>query len=336
MTKQQIVNHALEMVLGITGDHSAPHAESLAVIMGEAVDEAVKETTGIISKAVTDAVSCGDQQQLLMVLKEFPHGYPFTVEPDHHEKILKAPMHIEPHLSATVLAQFNHPDFCPRCFALECLLYQGKTKLPFRIMPGIFMAIDSHVKTLVRLSLSTTKAVPSWMPDLGVKVTGQLSGSVLSWRNYKMDAGGLEVRATPDEIFTTAEGGFMIVDYKTARFTDTAASLFPRYQAQLAIEAMIGQTIGVLHQPVTAGLLYMEPVAGKPVGENGSGIDFNPMLKTVTIDPDLPRQLIEKAKWLIFTVNNGEVPEGRVGCEQCEAIRAIAALEQKFEQVSSA
>ncbi len=38
MTKQQIVNKALEMVLGITGDHSAPHAESLVFIMGGSIE----------------------------------------------------------------------------------------------------------------------------------------------------------------------------------------------------------------------------------------------------------------------------------------------------------
>jgi hypothetical protein len=157
-------------------------------------------------------------------------------------------------ISAKDLGVLALPDFCPRCFWLKM---RCQNKLPFQIFPGIFSSIDSYTKKMTGAHYSRYNQLPPWLgkitiPGRPVKVPHHSKFKVLDSQTDILLTGA------PDEIVQKEDGSYVIIDYKTSRFTKTQDSLLPIYQVQLNGYAYIGTREGF--DPVSNLILvYMEP-----------------------------------------------------------------------------
>lgn len=140
-------------------------------------------------------------------------------------------------------------DFCPRCFWLE--RHNGKAP---GIFPGIFSTIDSLSKKSVRRSFSERGILPDWLKIENVK-------SIIDFKKISMpikDYGDWILTGNPDDVFELKDGSFHIVDYKTAKFTETQDKLLPMYEVQLNAYAYALPYQGL--KPISQlTLIYCEP-----------------------------------------------------------------------------
>ncbi len=157
-------------------------------------------------------------------------------------------------ISAKDLGVLALPGFCPRCFwiRLHC-----ENKLPFQIFPGIFSSIDSYTKKVTGVHFDRYGQLPAWLQVLGgvgkpVRVPHYSKFYVVDEKT------SVTLRGTPDEIVQRDDGSYLIIDYKTAKFTETQDSLLPLYEVQLNAYAYIGKRQG--YDPISGlALVYMEP-----------------------------------------------------------------------------
>lgn len=224
-------------------------------------------------------------------------------------------------LSVRSLAELARPNFCPRCF---WVLQNLSGNPPFQIgMPGIFREIDAHAKQLVRSALDLKGIMPSWFPQPG-EVIEHLPEEALRWQQFSCvdEETGIQLRGIPDEVFRLADGSYHIVDYKTARITNTQDELFPMYEAQLNAYAFIAEGKG--YSPVSGlSLLYLEPKVGLGSESQELSLPFEAVRREVSIDPALVRKLLRRAQeFLILT----GPPAGREGCGDCRQLERLLSL----------
>ncbi len=157
-------------------------------------------------------------------------------------------------ISAKDLGGLALPNFCPRCFwvRMHCA-----NKLPFQIFPGIFSSIDSYTKKITSVHFARYNRLPLWLSKLGnlgkpVKVPHYSQFRIVD-QNTDILLWGM-----PDEIFQREDGSYFIIDYKTAKFTQTQDRLLPMYEVQLNGYAYIGRRQG-FHPISGIGLVYMQP-----------------------------------------------------------------------------
>ncbi|MBI4363138.1 MAG: PD-(D/E)XK nuclease family protein [Euryarchaeota archaeon] len=193
-------------------------------------------------------------------------------------------------------------------------------------LPGIFSSIDSYTKKVVHAHMERTGKLPGWFPDVG-PVVGCLP--VPGAQKYRfLDPGsGVVLTGTPDDILRLRDGSYHIVDYKTARFTGTQDSLFPKYEVQLNAYALIGQHHQVA--PVSGlSLIYFEPRGDlDPDGHlalsrDQMNLGFAPRLLPVEMKAErlLPPLLRE-----VRRIHDMEKPpRGVAGCGECAAVEALA------------
>jgi hypothetical protein len=239
---------------------------------------------------------------------------------------------VEPLLiPARTLGTFLLPGFCPRCLwiALHC-----QNKLPFQIpMPGIFSSIDAYGKNLIHSFFDENKSLPKWFPDIG-KVKGYVPGRQLHWSKFKIEHVETKIilRGTPDDIFRLDDDSFHIVDYKTAKVTETQDELFPLYMVQLNVYAYICQMNGPA--PVSGlSLIYTEPLTkfdsgalNDLVSPQGFILNFGATLKPVEMNSaDLIPDLLRRARTLY---DEADPPEGRDGCKNCELLKQLISVAQ--------
>jgi CRISPR/Cas system-associated exonuclease Cas4 (RecB family) len=157
-------------------------------------------------------------------------------------------------ISAKNLGALALPGFCPRCFwiSMHC------SKLPFQIFPGIFSSIDSYTKKVTNLHFELHHRLPSWLKEVSiqarpVKVPHHSKFKVLH------EETDILLNGMPDEILQKEDGSFLILDYKTAKYTKAQDSLLPLYEVQLNAYAYIGKRNG--YDPIAGlALVYMEPL----------------------------------------------------------------------------
>jgi hypothetical protein len=223
-------------------------------------------------------------------------------------------------LSVRSLAELALRDSCPRCF---WILQKLSGKPPFQIhMPGIFREIDSHAKQLVRSSLDSG-GLPAWFPELG-EIVEYLPQEALRWQQFSCVDEGTEIqlRGEPDEVFRLADGSYHIVDYKTARITNTQDELFPMYQAQLNAYAFIAGRKG--YQPISRlSLLYLEPQVGVGSDSEELSLSFAAVRREVAIMPELIPGLLRQA---LDILNSSGLPIGHKDCENCQQLDRLFSL----------
>ena len=222
-------------------------------------------------------------------------------------------------ISAKNLGAVALPDFCPRCFWIQvrCLY-----RLPFQIFPGIFSSIDAYTKRVVHGWLDEFGRVPEWLSELG-DIECYLPPPHHSKFHYYAEAQNIVLTGSPDAILRTRSGSHIIIDYKTAKFTDTQDELYPMYEAQLNAYAMIGASRG--YEPVSSlALMYAEPVTDEQTachGDNrrasGFAMPFEVHVKPVTLDAGIVTQLLDRAG---SVAASPAAPPGVVGCKNCRLV----------------
>ncbi|NUM47830.1 MAG: PD-(D/E)XK nuclease family protein [Anaerolineales bacterium] len=228
-------------------------------------------------------------------------------------------------ISAKNLGDVAHPDFCPRCFWVKL----HAKKLPYQIFPGIFSSIDSYTRLYMRGHLERHQQLPAWLQGLG-NVQSVYEGSLhYSKFNILDDTTNILLTGTPDEIFMLGNSEYIIVDYKTARYTGAQDRLYKIYETQLNGYAWIGQQRGI--RPITGlSLVYMELITnedalvhGGNLREGGFAMGFSAFIHPVTLDLTLIPPLLEKTREIF---DMPVAPACREGCKDCEQVESLIAL----------
>jgi hypothetical protein len=198
-------------------------------------------------------------------------------------------------------------------------------KLPYQIFPGIFASIDSYSKKVTMSYFRQRGRVPRWFNGFG-KLGPPIP--VPGWSKFQILDPDTNILLTgvPDEILRHSKHGLWIVDYKTARFTDTQDSLAPMYEVQLNCYALIAAGIG-LGAVNGLGLLYYEPVTeirdvdrDSLIRDDRFFLEFSPKLKLVNLEPDLIRPLLRRGRELC---DLSASPTARSGCRNCSMLEAL-------------
>jgi hypothetical protein len=229
-------------------------------------------------------------------------------------------------ISGKNLGQLALASFCPRCFWLK---QKMGNKLPWQIFPGVFANIDSYCKNLVDGYWAAHDRIPRWLDpaenlDRPIPAPGHQQFWVVD------EATNIKLTGAADAIFRTIEGEFVILDFKTAKYTPAQDELLPLYETQLNSYAYIAERRGI--SPVTGlGLVYCEPMTKLTeeqvtamVKSSGFLMPFNVKGVPLRREPEvIVPPLLRKVREI---VDSPVPPAGRDGCKDCERVEALVAL----------
>ncbi len=226
-------------------------------------------------------------------------------------------------ISAKDLGVLALPDFCPRCFWLKM---RCQNKLPFQIFPGIFSSIDSYTKKVTSVHFARYRRLPSWLRELAEPGSPV---KVPHYSKFNVTDPYSEVTLTgmPDEIIEREDGSYLIIDYKTSRFSKAQDSLLPLYRVQLNAYAYIGKRQGF--DPVSGlALVYMEPQTeltenelDSLVREDGFLMGFAGYILEVRIEDErIIPPLLEKVR---ETYDLENPPSGNDSCRDCKLLEQL-------------
>jgi CRISPR/Cas system-associated exonuclease Cas4 (RecB family) len=157
-------------------------------------------------------------------------------------------------LSVKTLGELMLKDFCPRCFWFK-YHYPLKEKHPHHMpFPRIFNDIDSYIKNVIRTAFNNPDLI-LWFKDF--KETHNIV-DIKKNMKYKTTLGSITISGIPDLIFILENDNVFIVDFKTAKFTETLEKLFPLYEAQLNGYAFLLERNGLKVKHLA--LIYLEPI----------------------------------------------------------------------------
>ncbi len=231
-------------------------------------------------------------------------------------------------ISAKNLGQLALPGSCPRCFWLG-LHYDLPFTGPF---PGIFSSLDSFSKNVVHAHFDRFQRAPAWLSELG-EFSSYLSPP--SSRTFFVDdlVPGTRLTGAPDGILVRKDGSKVIIDYKTARHTETQDRLLPIYEVQLNGYALIADHLGM--GPVRqVALVYTEPMTkGDPDffeharTPEGFRMGFHAKVVPVALEPDTVLPLLRKA---VEIFGSESPPQGAAGCEDCSNFELLRDASRKW------
>lgn len=216
------------------------------------------------------------------------------------------------------------PDFCPRCFWIE-MHAEG---LPYQIFPGIFSSIDSYGKRLVHGWFDRHQCAPPWLAALG-DLQGYREPPHYSKFRVESRETNIVLRGTPDGILVRRDGSYLIVDYKTAKFTAHQDVLLPMYDTQLNAYAFIAEPYGF--SPVSGlALVYTEPVTDSAavvneshLTEAGFVMEFSAHIVPVELKPKTIPPLLAKVRE-IYDLKRP--PKSSAGCKDCTLLKNLIEL----------
>lgn len=228
-------------------------------------------------------------------------------------------------ISAKTLGELALPSFCQRCFWLKLKL---NNKLPFQIFPGIFSSIDSYTKTIVHSWFDRHGVSPIWLAGIG-ELSSYINPPHWSKYNIVNHENNILLTGTPDGIFLRPDSRYVIVDYKTAKYTGTQDKLLPMYQVQLNAYALIGEQRGF--KPVSnLALIYMEPVTDKDLldfelhyRDDGFLMGFKANVLEIPVDTSCISPLLARVRE-IYEMD--KPPAGRTGCNDCQILENFLIL----------
>jgi len=194
-------------------------------------------------------------------------------------------------ISVRELGSLALPDFCPRCFWFE--RHTDPTRFPF---PGIFNTLDSVSKKSVYRSFLQRGVKPDWLPvsDVVDVVKGSLHF------HYVDKTSGWTLIGEPDSIFKLKDRTYHIVDYKTAKFTETQDKLFPLYEVQLNGYAFLAplREIEPIKPISKLSLVYCEPNS-ELHNDTDFTLGFTTKPLNVELKTELIPQLLKKAREIV-------------------------------------
>lgn len=231
-------------------------------------------------------------------------------------------------ISAKNLGALSGKNFCERCFWISM-----HEKLPYQIFPGIFSSIDVYTKYIVESYFEKEEVLPVWLSSIG-KVTRIFKNTkeLLSVKGHKnkkflIDYKNVTLTGVPDAIFESSNKKIIIVDYKTARYTEGQDTLMPIYNTQLNAYAYITEKLG-LGIIEKLYLVYFEPpesknfakIAEKYTTKEGFEMPFVPKIHEIKKDTEIIEKLMDKA-YEIYTKNLP--PERNKDCKNCTNLNKI-------------
>lgn len=204
-------------------------------------------------------------------------------------------------ISGKDLGQLALNDFCPRCFWLE-----RKYGKPPSIFPGIFSTIDSLTKKSVKRSCLENNRLPGWLTvKNAVRAVDfpRISIPMLEFGNWVLTG-------DPDEVLELSDGSYHVLDYKTAKFTDTQDQLLPMYETQLNVYALALPAYGI--KPISKlSLLYCEPKEELDSDEHFC-LSFIVQELEIKLRPEIVPELLSKARAIL---DEPSPPAPRVHCQ---------------------
>jgi hypothetical protein len=228
-------------------------------------------------------------------------------------------------ISAKNLGELALPSFCPRCFWIKL---RCSHKLPYQIFPGIFSSIDSYTKKITNFHYHQHQRIPNWLLSFGpaarpVKTPHYRKFSVTDAES------NVTLWGAPDEILYTADDTYLIIDYKTSKFTETQDKLFPLYEVQLNSYAYIGERTG--YKPVKGlALVYYEPLTNISPDEvdsyildDGFSMNFSGRLLPMELKPDNIPVLLGRVREIY---DLPEAPKGVEGCKDCALLDVLVSV----------
>lgn len=222
-------------------------------------------------------------------------------------------------ISGKDLGQLSLPDFCPRCFWLERNF--GK---PPGIFPGIFSTIDALTKKSVKRSLSENNRLPGWLAVANAVRRVDFPRICLPMLEF----GGWILTGDPDEVLELADGSFQVLDYKTAKFTNTQDALLPMYETQLNVYARALPAYGV--KPISKlSLLYCEPKEELD-SDAYFRLSFIVQELELKLRPEIVPELLRKARAIL---DEAAPPIPRVHCQGICGWLSVAGKELYGEQI---
>lgn len=132
----------------------------------------------------------------------------------------------------------------------------------------------------------------------------------------------------PDDILVMRDGSHVIVDYKTAKYTEPQDQLLPLYEIQLNGYALICEQRG-LHPVSGLALIYMEPVthdsaarADENYRSDGFAMSFAAKIRPVSLNPNRVHPLLKRAHEIYAAKTP---PARREGCSDCQLVDELIA-----------
>ncbi len=227
-------------------------------------------------------------------------------------------------ISAKNLGELLLSSFCPRCFWIK----RHVKTLPYQIFPGVFSSIDSYSKKITGHYYGKHRELMRWF------VESKLVGKPLDVPHHSVYAflhtpTNVLLTGAPDEIIELSKGGYCILDYKTAKFTNTQDELLPMYEVQLNAYAFIGEHLRF--RPVkNLFLLYYEPRTDigpdqidSFVFNDGFKLHFSQRMFPIPLKIGMIPALLEKVRELY---DLPRAPAGKNGCKDCQAIDSIVRI----------
>lgn len=233
-------------------------------------------------------------------------------------------MRAQVRISGKQLGELALSNYCPRCFWLKL---QMGNRLPFGLFPGIFSTLDAFTKSIVSRWFDRHRCPPPWLTQLGDFVS-YIEPPHFSKFNFVDQDQQILLTGAPDGIFVARDGSLMILDYKTAKFSDRQDALYPLYEAQLNAYRVIAEHCGL--RPVAhLALVYFEPVT-EPVGgisnrchRLGFRLDFSAHPLKVPCLPGLVDRLLAQGR-AFAEMRRPPAPSGQ--CKNCGLLERIIGL----------
>lgn len=226
-------------------------------------------------------------------------------------------------ISAKDLGWLAVDDFCPRCFWIE----RHAKGLPYQMgFPGIFSSIDAYTKNIVERYFTKNDELPNWMKSVGdiMRIVS------IKPSEFRIESGTITFTGVPDLLFERHNGDFVIVDYKTAKYTGNQDSFMPVYQIQLNGYAYIAEMLG--HKPIKdLYLIYFEPpykemyeaISDGHTNHDGFEMPFKPKIHKIKRDTKEVERLLDRASQ-IYELK--EPPKGLDGCKDCKSLDDLIAI----------
>lgn len=224
-------------------------------------------------------------------------------------------------ISAKNLGELALPQCCPRCIWIKLKLGH---RLPFQVFPGIFSNIDAYTKDIVNAYFDAHQCPPPWLAPLG-DIVGFIEPPHWTSFNYYCKEHDILLRGSTAAIFVRRDGATVIVDFKTAKFTETQDELLPMYVTQLNVYALILEKQNL--SPVAGlALVYTEP-ATDPFGglirlccDGGFSLGFTAHVVPVDLSIRRLDPLLARVRELCSL---SAPPAGRDGCHDCTRMDAL-------------
>jgi len=235
-------------------------------------------------------------------------------------------------ISAKNLGQTALEDFCPRCYWIRL---KTNFKLPWQSFPGIFSSIDSYTKNCCHQIIDTHANTPAPLPEWMVKM-GDIRRyeKVPHWskNTYVDEKTNITMHGAMDDILVRKNGSRIVVDWKTAKYSETQDKLLPLYEVQLNVYSVLAEKN---NDPVDLYLIYMEPCTDASMAVNN--IDycgFKLCFSGVVVPVKRDRAVVRKALNLTREIYElKSAPLARPGCKDCEQLDRVMGLLSPTKEV---